>query len=92
MGRSTSSRQCSVGTVRGCRVSAAKGAGLSTMSSYTTGRGRHRYEETVKEVGYDHHITTSFTGDLTREFIIDFFGLTQPDEEWYKIRTEEEGR
>ena len=54
--------------------------------------GRCTYEVTVKEVGHDHPITTSYTGDVTREFIIDFFGLKQPDVEWYKIRIREEGR
>lgn len=31
-------------------------------------------------------------GNVTREFIIDFFVLMQPDVEWYKIRIKEEGR
>lgn len=54
--------------------------------------GCRTYEVTVKEVGHDHPVTTSYTGDVTSEFIIDFFGLTQPDVEWYKIRIKEEGR
>lgn len=44
----------------------------------------------IKEKGNDHVITTSYTGDRTREYVIKFFGLEGPDVEWYEIEEAEE--
>lgn len=43
------------------------------------------YEITTKEVGREKPIKTTYIGDRDRRYIIDFFGLEQPDVEWYKI-------
>ncbi len=48
------------------------------------------YEITTKEVGREKPIKTSFIGDRDRKYIIDFFGLEQPDVEWYKIELKED--
>ena len=39
----------------------------------------------TKEVGREDPIETSFTGDVDREYLIKFFGLREPDVEWFKI-------
>ena len=44
----------------------------------------------VKEKGKDGILTPSYTGDVDREFVINFFGLREPDVEWYKIEVKEE--
>lgn len=44
------------------------------------------YEIEMKEVGKDHILHPSHTGYLTREEVIKFFGLNEPDVEWYKIK------
>ncbi len=46
---------------------------------------RHHFKITIKEYGREKPIKTSFIGDRDRKYIIDFFGLEQPDVEWYKI-------
>lgn len=43
------------------------------------------WEITIKEVGNPHLLHPSYTGDVDRDFIIEFFGLNEPDVEWYKI-------
>ncbi len=48
------------------------------------------YEITTQEVGREKPIMTSFIGDRDRKYIIDFFGLEQPDVEWYKIELKED--
>lgn len=44
-----------------------------------------KYIVEYKEVGSDIYRTTSFTGDKSEEYIIDFFGLDGSDIEDYKI-------
>ena len=46
-----------------------------------------KFEITIKERGNDHLLTPSYSGDdsLTREDMIEFFGLDGDDVEWYKI-------
>ncbi|MDE6284656.1 MAG: hypothetical protein K2M17_02825 [Bacilli bacterium] len=40
----------------------------------------------IKEVGNQHVIQTSYSGqEVTEEYLIEFFGLKNPDVEWYKI-------
>ncbi len=48
------------------------------------------YEITTKEVGRERLIKTSYIGDRDRKYIIDFFGLNQPDVEWYTIELKED--
>lgn len=43
------------------------------------------YNITFKEVGNNHIMTTSHTGNLTKNEVIDFFGLNNNDVEWYEI-------
>lgn len=43
------------------------------------------WEITIKEAGNPNLLHPSYTGDVDRDFIIEFFGLNEPDVEWYKI-------
>lgn len=47
------------------------------------------YNVTIKEVGNPNLLHPSYTGAVDRDFIIDFFGLNEPDVEWYKIEENE---
>ena len=47
--------------------------GYETVQDYNE-RGRHR--TTIESFYY---------GDVSREYLIDFYGLKQPDIEWYNI-------
>lgn len=44
------------------------------------------YEIKIKEVGNAHTITTHYVGDVTESYLVKFFGLNNPDVEWYEIR------
>lgn len=39
----------------------------------------------TKEVGRDNPIETEFIGDVDRAYLIKFFGLREPDVEWFRI-------
>ena len=39
----------------------------------------------TKEVGREHPIETEFVGDVDRAYLIKFFGLREPDMEWFRI-------
>lgn len=39
----------------------------------------------IREVGSDHIIETEYHGNLDRAGVIDFYGLKNPDVEWYQI-------
>ena len=39
----------------------------------------------TKEVGRDNPIETEFVGDVDRAYLIKFFGLREPDVEWFRI-------
>lgn len=43
---------------------------------------------TIKEVERPKPITTTYVGDVDREFVEEFFGCNEPDVEWYKIEEE----
>lgn len=43
------------------------------------------YNITVKEVGNPRLLHPSYTGDVDEQFIIQFFGLKEPNVELYKI-------
>lgn len=45
------------------------------------------YEVTIKEVGKPEPIITSYVGDVDKAYIVEFFGLNEPDVEWYEIHT-----
>lgn len=44
-----------------------------------------KYRITYKEVGKPTPRTTYFTRDKSEAYIIQFFGLDEPEVEWYKI-------
>lgn len=44
-----------------------------------------KYIIEYKEVGSDRARTTTYEGDKSEEYVIDFFGLNNPDIEDYKI-------
>lgn len=45
------------------------------------------WEATIKERGNDHILTPTYLCDdnVTKEEIIEFWGLDKPDVEWYKL-------
>ena len=43
----------------------------------------------LKEVGNDHILEPSLVKDCDRNYVIKWFGLDQPDIEWYEITCEE---
>ena len=45
----------------------------------------HTYNVTIKEIGRELPINTSITTDRDLDFVRDFFGLEEPDVEWYTI-------
>lgn len=53
---------------------------------------RKHYRVTIKEIGKDGVLTPQFHGEIDRAGLIKFFGLNEPDVEWYKIEelTDEE--
>lgn len=46
---------------------------------------RRHFEITTKEVGREQPIKTDFFGDVTHKYLVDFFGLEEPDVEWYRL-------
>ena len=54
----------------------------STQDSTTMSR---LFKIITKEVGRDKPIETEFTGDVDRSYLIKFFGLREPDVEWFRI-------
>lgn len=55
---------------------------------------RRRFEITIKEVSREQTIKTAYIGDATHQYLVDFFGLNEPDVEWYGIEIidEEDGQ
>ncbi|MCM1075957.1 MAG: hypothetical protein NC411_01190 [Bacteroides sp.] len=39
----------------------------------------------IREVGRSHIIESEYKGEIDRKGIIEFYGLKQPDVEWYNI-------
>ncbi len=46
---------------------------------------RPHFKITIKEYGREKPIETSYDGDVNHQFLIDHFGLNNPDVEWYGI-------
>ena len=44
----------------------------------------------IDKLSRGHKRTTYYYGSVTRQFIIEFFGLNQPDVLWFKIEIESE--
>lgn len=52
------------------------------MNNYTA-----YYTITIKEKNKPRPLRTSYSGkEVTEEYLIEFFGLKEPDVEWYKIQ------
>lgn len=51
--------------------------------------GNIHYTVRIKEKNSDHVIETEAVGRWTRKKIIAFYGLEEPDVEWYTLRTED---
>ena len=48
-----------------------------------------RYNITIKEYGRSKPLHTAHIGrEMTEQELIDFYGLAEPDVEWYKIEKE----
>lgn len=48
--------------------------------------GRYRrYVVTIKEKENGNVLRPEYSGNVDEDFLIDFFGLNNPDVEWYKI-------
>lgn len=43
------------------------------------------WKATIKERGRNHLLTPTYIGNVDREFLINFWGLKEPDVEWYKL-------
>ena len=39
----------------------------------------------IKECGNNHILTPELVGDYDEQYCIEFFGLDEPDVEWYKL-------
>lgn len=44
------------------------------------------YEITIKETGREKPVSTEYHGFINHEGLVSFFGLKEPDVEWYNIR------
>lgn len=44
-----------------------------------------KWKVTIKEVNNPKPITTYYYGNVSYEFIVEWFGCTEPDVEWYTI-------
>ena len=49
-----------------------------------------KYKINYKEVGKEHIGTCYHSGNLSKDEVIEFFGLNEPDVEWYEIIEEKE--
>ena len=55
-----------------------------TSTQNSTTMSKH-FKIITKEVGRDKPIETEFVGDVDRAYLIKFFGLREPDVEWFRI-------
>lgn len=55
-----------------------------TSTQNSTTMSKH-FKIITKEVGRDNPIETEFVGDVDRAYLIKFFGLREPDVEWFRI-------
>lgn len=46
------------------------------------------YKITIKEVGRDDVIVSYYSGDISEQGLIEFYGLDHDDVEWYQIEEE----
>lgn len=43
------------------------------------------FKATIKEKGNDHLLHPTYIGDADEQFLIELWGLNEPDIEWYTI-------
>ena len=43
------------------------------------------WEAKIKEKGNSHILRPSYYGDVDKEYLIKFWGLNEPDVEWYEL-------
>lgn len=48
------------------------------------------WKVTIKEVGNEKPIVTTYHGTIDLQGVVDFYGLKESDVEWYKIEVEKE--
>lgn len=48
-------------------------------------KGQTHYRVRIKERNTPHEIETEYIGNKTRQQIIEFYGLNEPDVEYYRI-------
>lgn len=48
------------------------------------------WEARIKERCNPHIVTPSYYGDVDREYLIKFWGLNEPDIEWYELKLVED--
>ena len=48
-----------------------------------------KWKVTIKEYGSDHTIETEYIGNVSYKEVVAWYGLTDPDVEWYEITKEE---
>ena len=46
---------------------------------------RKHYKITIKEIGVDKPVETEYSGFIDRKRLITFYGLNNPDLEWFDI-------
>ena len=46
---------------------------------------KKHYVVTIKEIGHEKPVVTEFFGDIDRRKVVEFYGLEEPDVEWYRI-------
>ena len=59
----------------------------SKINSIKSNSNMKTYKATIKERGRDGVLTPTYTTseDVSRKFLIDFWGLNEPDVEWWRI-------
>ena len=55
-----------------------------TSTQNSTTMSRH-FKIITKEVGRENPIETEYIDDVDRAYLIKFFGLREPDVEWFRI-------
>jgi hypothetical protein len=46
----------------------------------------------IKEKGKEHTVSPELIGDYDEKYCVEFFGLKNPDVEWYKLREVEDDK
>ena len=65
----------------------AKAIGFSSEPHFKNIFNMKKYKITYKEVNRPNSATTTYEGTMSEAQVIEFFGLNEPEVEWYKIET-----